>query len=130
MGGGISLNGKTILDYIYPIGSLYMSKENISPACLIGGVWEEQQSILIPKNKIYKTIIHNHTSYPTANYLIAYTTNKWANESSYGTNLYNNWGGGNYAKFLSNNSTLTGLNLGVDLSSDVETLYIWRRVEG
>ena len=41
MGGGISLNGKTILDLTYPIGSLYISKENVSPASLFGGTWEQ-----------------------------------------------------------------------------------------
>ena len=41
MGGGISLNGKSILDLTYPIGSLYISKENVSPAELLGGVWEQ-----------------------------------------------------------------------------------------
>ena len=40
-GGGISLNGKTILDLTYPIGSLYISKENVSPASLFGGTWEQ-----------------------------------------------------------------------------------------
>lgn len=41
MGGGISLNGKSILDLTYPIGSLYISKENVSPASLFGGTWEQ-----------------------------------------------------------------------------------------
>lgn len=41
MGVGISLNGKTILDLTYPIGSLYISKENVSPASLFGGTWEQ-----------------------------------------------------------------------------------------
>lgn len=41
MGGGITLNGKTILDLTYPIGSLYISKENVSPASLFGGTWEQ-----------------------------------------------------------------------------------------
>lgn len=127
-GGGISLNGKSILDYIYPIDSYYISRENVSPASLIGGIWEQQSSILIPKNKTYSTIIHNAV-YPYSNYLIAYTNSSFNSEESSGMTLYNNWGGGNFAKFLTKSNTIKGLNLGVDLSSDVETWYVWKRVE-
>lgn len=127
-GGGITLNGKSILDYIYPIDSYYISRENVSPASLIGGIWEQQSSILIPKNKTYSTIIHNEV-YPYSNYLIAYTNSSFNSEESSGMTLYNNWGGGNFAKFLTKSNTIKGLNLGVDLSSDVETWYVWKRVE-
>lgn len=29
-----------LLDVIYPVGSIYLSRQNVSPAQLIGGTWE------------------------------------------------------------------------------------------
>lgn len=86
-----------------------------------------KETIDIPKAKTYSTIIHNAV-YPNSNYLIAYTNNSFNSEESSGVTLYNNWGGGNFAKFLTKSNTIKGLNLGVDLSSDVTTLYVWKRV--
>lgn len=40
-----SVNGATgavnLLDFVYPIGSIYMSVNNISPTTLFGGTWEQ-----------------------------------------------------------------------------------------
>lgn len=33
-----------IIDFIYPIGSIYMSVNNISPATFLGGTWEQIQN--------------------------------------------------------------------------------------
>lgn len=41
--GSLSVNGKTLLNLIYPIGSLYMSVNNVSPQSFIGGTWERIQ---------------------------------------------------------------------------------------
>lgn len=40
-GSAIRINRKTILDYIYPIGSIYMSVNSTSPETLFGGVWQK-----------------------------------------------------------------------------------------
>lgn len=34
---------KSVIDLIYPVGSIYMSVNNISPATLFGGTWEQIQ---------------------------------------------------------------------------------------
>ena len=39
--GGVSINGKSLLNLIYPVGSIYMSVNNVSPATLLGGTWEQ-----------------------------------------------------------------------------------------
>lgn len=35
----ISVNGKALVDLIYPIGSIYMSVNNVSPQSFFGGTW-------------------------------------------------------------------------------------------
>lgn len=39
----VSVNGKTLIDLIYPIGSIYMSVKNVSPQTFFGGTWEQIQ---------------------------------------------------------------------------------------
>lgn len=39
--GELTVKGKTLLNLIYPIGSIYMSVNNVSPATLLGGTWEQ-----------------------------------------------------------------------------------------
>lgn len=38
--GGLQLGGKALVDVIYPVGSIYMSANNVSPAAFLGGTWE------------------------------------------------------------------------------------------
>ena len=38
--GSLTVGGKTLLNYIYPVGSIYMSVNSTSPANLFGGTWE------------------------------------------------------------------------------------------
>nr|DAH21724.1 MAG TPA: baseplate protein [Caudoviricetes sp.] len=39
----VSVNGKTLIDLIYPVGSIYMSANNVSPQAFFGGTWEQIQ---------------------------------------------------------------------------------------
>lgn len=39
--GDFTINGKTFLDLVYPIGSVYTSTVNTSPASMFGGTWEQ-----------------------------------------------------------------------------------------
>lgn len=38
---GMTIGGKNLLNLIYPVGSIYMSANNVSPASFIGGTWEQ-----------------------------------------------------------------------------------------
>lgn len=38
---GVLVGGKSLLNLIYPVGSIYMSANNVSPATFIGGTWEQ-----------------------------------------------------------------------------------------
>lgn len=37
--GGLTIGGKALLDMVYPVGSIYMSVNNVSPATFFGGTW-------------------------------------------------------------------------------------------
>lgn len=40
---GVTIGGKTLLNLIYPVGSIYMSISSTSPATFLGGTWERIQ---------------------------------------------------------------------------------------
>ena len=56
-GNGININNNVItlnLDTIYPVGSIYMSVNNTSPASLFGGSWEKiKDTFLLGSGDIY-----------------------------------------------------------------------------
>lgn len=50
----LELNGKTIFNMIYPVGSVYISVNNVSPATLFGGTWEQiQDQFLLSAGNTY-----------------------------------------------------------------------------
>lgn len=40
----VKFSGKTLFDIVYPVGAIYMSVSEISPATLFGGTWEQIQN--------------------------------------------------------------------------------------
>ena len=68
----------TLLDMIYPVGSIYMSVNNVSPQTLFGGTWQKIEGrFLIAANNTYKNgatggsadatvVSHTHTVSGTA----------------------------------------------------------------
>ena len=44
---GLEINGKTILDMVYPVGAIYISINEVSPSVLFGGTWEQIQGGLL-----------------------------------------------------------------------------------
>ena len=49
----------SVANVIYPVGSIYMSVANVSPATLFGGTWEELTGAF-PPGKEYGTCCRNH----------------------------------------------------------------------
>lgn len=48
-------NGKRLVDVIYPVGSVYISANNTSPATLFGGTWKQiKDTFLLSAGDIYK----------------------------------------------------------------------------
>ena len=41
-------NFVNLLDIIYPIGSIYIATNDVSPADIVGGIWAEQTNYFIP----------------------------------------------------------------------------------
>lgn len=52
--GMLQINGKSLLDLTYPVGSIYMSVSETSPETLFGGKWESiNDTFLLCAGKIY-----------------------------------------------------------------------------
>ena len=51
---GVTVGGKTLLNLIYPVGSIYMSVSSTSPATFLGGTWERiQDKFLLAAGSTY-----------------------------------------------------------------------------
>ena len=44
---GVTINNKSIFDLIYPVGSIYMSMNDINPGLLFGGEWEQLKNMFL-----------------------------------------------------------------------------------
>lgn len=54
MPSGMTVGGKTLLNLIYPVGSIYMSVSSTSPATFLGGTWERiQDKFLLSAGSTY-----------------------------------------------------------------------------
>lgn len=52
--GSLTINQKTLLDWLHPVGSIYQSTVSTSPATLFGGTWEQLSGrFLIAANSTY-----------------------------------------------------------------------------
>ena len=51
----ITVNGKTLLDWTHPVGSIYQSTKSTDPADLFGGTWEAINNVfLLAAGTIYR----------------------------------------------------------------------------
>ena len=99
--GSLTVNSKTLLDLLHPVGSIYQSTVSTSPATLFGGTWEQLSGrFLIAANSTYTAGSTggeaNHTL--TIAEMPAHT-----HAFSYNNSTYNSW---KYARETGENITM------------------------
>lgn len=149
----LEINGKTVFDMVYPVGSIYMSVNATSPATMFGGTWVQiKDKFLLSAGDMYKAgttggeATHTLTKSEIPNYTIgsipeAVPANhdNWRNGGITGGNLGN---ASSSKKGVANsNEVLTiasGSQLGYKISTDgggqphnnmppYIAVYIWQR---
>lgn len=56
-GAGIRVNRKTLLDYIFPVGSVFLTVNKVNPGTFLGGTWEQMSGgyVYLAGNSLGKT---------------------------------------------------------------------------
>ena len=86
----LEINGETIADIVYPVGSIYMSMNATSPAQLFGGSWTQiADSFLLPATQSGQTG-GEETHTLTAAEMPSHNHTIWDNGGS-GSNSYHVW---------------------------------------
>lgn len=132
------IDWSTVIDKIYPVGSIYMSVNSTSPATFIGGTWERiQDTFLLGAGSTYAAgstggsathkhrtpFIASHGSTDTALRLNMSLSSEWNYDQAAISNTprYTNAGnvswGGNDIIYTSNTSTLP----------PYLAVYVWKR---
>ena len=140
------INGKTILDLTYPIGSIYMSTSSTDPSLLFGGTWEAiQGKFLIGANSTYSAgstggnASHSHglsAGYVKATYIWVENQNRWLmsrkSVGAYTANRYTTTGSPTYA-----DGNWGGIGDGIELGGTTDSssnlppylaVYMWKRI--
>ncbi|AAV30180.1 minor head protein [Lactobacillus phage LL-Ku] len=100
-GDSFKINDRSIFDMIYPVGSIYISVNNVNPSVLFGGTWEQiQDRFLLGAGSTYSAGSTggeaNHTltqseipSYPIGNLpeIVPGNHGNWANRGIVASNL-------------------------------------------
>lgn len=100
-GDSFKINDKNIFDMIYPVGSIYISVNNVNPSVLFGGTWEQiQDRFLLGAGSTYSagsmggeaqhTLTQSEIpNYPIGNLpeIVPGNHGNWANEGIVASNL-------------------------------------------
>ncbi len=124
----LRVNGKSVVDMIYPVGSIYLSVNNVNPKTLFGGTWEQiKDKFLLAAGGSYSAgttggsadavvVSHNHTM-PTfrqkSGGVASGSTYKW---------IHYDTGGGGGIGTSTNGESGTGKNMPPYL-----VVYMWKR---
>ena len=110
-----SVIASAILDVVYPVGSIYMSANNIDPSKFIGGQWKslDEGRVLIGANSTYKAgakggeVSHVLTAAEMPSHGHSASTNT-AGAHTHSRGTMNITGGGGYAEAYNNDSAYWG----------------------
>lgn len=120
----------TFVDYIYPVGSIYMSVNNVSPANLFGGTWVQIKDtfLLAAGNKYAAGSIGGEAEHtltineiPSHSHKI-YSRNWWAVSSSSESQV-----AGNAVSEMNQDSKSTGGGKAHNNMPPYLTVYMWKR---
>lgn len=149
----LEINGKTVFDMVYPIGSIYMSVNATSPATMFGGTWVQiKDKFLLSAGDTYKAgatggeATHKLTKSEIPNYQIGDIPeavpgnhNNWSNGGITAGNLGN---ASSSKKGVENNKDVLTITSGMQWSYSISTdgggqphnnmppyiaVYIWQR---
>ena len=125
------------VDQFYPVGSIYMSVNNVNPANLFGGTWEQiKDKFLLSAGDTYSAgstggeATHTLTVDEMPSHNHAFTNNQRAMTD---TGATNGWGsaitntGGNYYASATNMQTTGGSQPHNNMPPYL-AVYVWRRV--
>lgn len=126
------VGGRSLLDYVYPVGSIYMSMQAADPSLLFGGSWQAiTDAFLLPASASGKTggeATHTLTlaEIPSHNHMI------WDNGGS-GSNSYHVWA--TTWKTTANSGALKGSSISWSGGGAAHnnmppylTVYCWQRI--
>lgn len=153
---GLKIGSKTLADYIYPVGSVYISANATSPASLFGGTWEQTckaRGLAGAGTNVVNTS-NNVGTYPAGTFTFgagyrygAGTHTLTANEMPAHSHVLNNGITGMWDNYINNSSggykhpgldRASGIATPVSsgsyggsaahyIQSPVEVFYIWKR---
>lgn len=136
--GGVKINGKTLLDIVYPVNSYYISEESTSPAEIFGGTWEQ-----LPEGYTLWSTTTEGEGGKTIDAGLPNITGSVTNVTFRGgvsvTGALTVSGGGNYGHNDGSNNTRRSLNFDASKSNVIygnsETVqppavkvYMWKRI--
>lgn len=151
-GDSFKIDNKSVFDMIYPVGSIYLSVNNVNPSVLFGGTWEQiQDKFLLGAGSTYSAgstggeANHTLTQSETPNYkigdmpaIVATNHQLWNNGGIKGISLgpvsVDKKGVG-----IGDQSKTTGIQYGWEIDSNgggqphnnmppYLTVYIWKRI--
>ena len=138
--GGVTIGTKTLIDLIYPVGSIYMSTNNASPQTFFGGTWERiQDKFLLAAGSTYAaggtggsaTNTHYHFQTSGSDGQVTYATKTFRAPDTRvvanvpGTSFTTKDGYGDNVQ-LREDATY---NQTIDIMPPYLTVYVWKRTK-
>ena len=141
----VKFSGKTLFDIVYPVGAIYMSVSETSPASLFGGTWEQiQNRFLLAAGSSYaagntggeathtltanEMPVHSHDLRANTSWGGSETLAPWA--QYFGSNILYDVGasGGTITtSYYGNVTQLTGGNVSHNNMPPYLVVYMWKR---